>query len=243
MMRKNNFSTQNIKFTDTIGVPEEYYPVPASRLIPDWYKELDSYVGGEKKPDGTGKRRITGKRCMPMFDAMSSGYIISTYTDLWISRVPDQDGILQTQYEWAHFNPIEFHPKIQLPEHPYATEHKGPYPKWVNAWSIITPPGYSTLFISPLHRETPFITFPGVVDTDTFYAPVSFPFVFKDAKFEGLIPAGTPIIQVIPFKREKWKNQVGGQEEYKQQLAARTKVLSLFFDSYKKQFRKPKEYT
>lgn len=38
-----------IKFTDTIGVPEEYKPVPASKIIPDWYKELESYMSGEKK--------------------------------------------------------------------------------------------------------------------------------------------------------------------------------------------------
>jgi hypothetical protein len=32
----------NIKFTDTLGVPEEYLPKPADRFVPDWYKNLDS---------------------------------------------------------------------------------------------------------------------------------------------------------------------------------------------------------
>ena len=43
-----------IKFTDTMGVPEEYRPKPADKFVPDWYKNLESYMGDGKKPDGNG---------------------------------------------------------------------------------------------------------------------------------------------------------------------------------------------
>lgn len=234
--------TNIITFTDTIGVPEEYHPAPASKIIPDWYKNLESYVSGEKKPDGNAGTTATAKRCMPIFDAMSNGYIILTHTDLFISQKPDENGKIQPYYEWANFGAIAFHGKYQLPEHPDGMSHEQSYPKWINAWGITTPPGYSTLFISPLHRETPIIALPGVVDTDTYNAPVNFPFVLRDPKMEGLIPAGTPIMQVIPIKRDEWQMRTGSQEEVVQQAKTTNKLRSVFFDSYKRQFRQPKEY-
>jgi hypothetical protein len=231
-----------IKFTDTIGVPEEYRPVPASKVIPEWYKKIDSYVGKEKRTDGNGGTTATAKRCMPIFDAITGGYIIFTHADLFVSQVPDENGKNYQRYEWSNFGAISFHPKRQLPEHPDGSGHDLEYPKWNNAWSIKTPPGYSCLFISPLHRETPIIVLPGVVDTDTYSPPVNFPFVLRDPKMDGLIPAGTPIMQVIPFKREEWQMEMGGQEEFNQQAKVTGKLRSLFFDSYKRQFRQPKDY-
>jgi len=83
---------------------------------------------------------------------------------------------------------------------------------------------------------------PGIVDTDAYNAPVNFPFVLRDPKMDGLIPAGTPIIQAIPFKRESWEMNFGSEKELVDQARAASKLRSLFFDSYKRQFRQPKEY-
>ena len=60
-----------IKFTDTMMVAEEYRPKPADKFIPNWYKNLESYLSGEKKPDGNGITTGTAKRCMPIFDAIA----------------------------------------------------------------------------------------------------------------------------------------------------------------------------
>ena len=81
-----------IKFTNVLEVPEEFAPVPASKVLPDWYKNLDSYFFGEKKPIGDGAVPTTAKRCMPLFDSMASGYIISTHADFWVSQRPDETG-------------------------------------------------------------------------------------------------------------------------------------------------------
>jgi hypothetical protein len=231
-----------IVFTDTLGVPEEYSPVPASKVIPEWYKNLESYIGGEKKPNGDAQTTGTAKRCMPIFDSISAGYIIFTHVDLWVSQKEDENGKKHPYYEWANFGAIGFHPKAQLPVHPDGAGHEFSYPKWTNAWAIQTPSGYSTLFISPLHRETPIICLPGVVDTDTYTAPVNFPFVLRDPKMEGLIPVGTPIMQVVPFKREEWEMNIGSQEEREAQIKVTTKLRTKFFDSYKTQYRQAKDY-
>jgi hypothetical protein len=232
-----------IKFTDIFGVSESFSPVPASKALPDWYKKLDSYENDEKKPVGNGGTSASAKRCMPIFDSITSGYIIFTHCDIWVSQREDEEtGSIVPYYEWAFTGAIDFHPKKQLPEHPLDTGHKKAYPKLISPWSIETPPGYSSLFISPMHRETPIIALPGVVDTDKYTAPVNFPFVLRDPGMTGLIPAGTPIVQVIPFKRDKWTMKFGGREDIEKNVKTITKLRSLFFDSYKRQFRQSKEY-
>lgn len=246
----------NIKFTDTMGVPEEYLPKPADRFVPDWYKNLDSYMSGVKQPDGNGGTSATAKRCMPIFDAFSGGYILTTYVDVWVKQVPqppettilDENtdmSIFPTQpfYEWPSFAPIAFHPIEQAPTHPAKGTHKISYPKWINPWAIKTPPGYSVLFIQPMHRDSVFTILPGIVDTDKYTSPVNFPFALNNAdEFEGLIPAGTPMAQVIPFKRDSWNMELGSAEDYKEQNSVTSKLRTKFFDSYKTQYRQIKEY-
>lgn len=225
-----------ITFTNTANIPEEYAPQPAHKFVPDWYKNLESYMSGEKKPIGDGHTTATAKRCMPLFDAITSGYILVSPADVYVSS---KDG--NPWFEWSGYDLIAFHPKEQAPNHPNNNGHNA-YPKWVNYWGIETPKGYSTLFVQPFHRESPFTILPGIVDTDKYFAPVNFPFVLNDVKFEGLIPAGTPIAQVIPFKRESWEMEFGSNLEYEKQLDIKRKLQSKFFDRYKTMFRSIKEY-
>ena len=194
-------------------------------------------MGGEKKPTGDGATTGTIKRCMPVFDALISGYVLYTYTDVWVSQ---KDG--QPWYEWPSFGPIQWHPVEQAPTHPNRNGHQATYPKWINPWSIQTPPGYSSLFVQPFHRESVFTILPGIVDTDQYNAAVNFPFVLNNVKYEGLIPAGTPMAQVIPFKRESWEMSLGTQEDLESQNKTTIRLRTRFFDSYKSQFRQPKEY-
>jgi hypothetical protein len=79
---------------------------------------------------------------------------------------------------------------------------------WMPSWSVITPPGYSCHFIHPINRiDLPFYTLGGVIDTDKWGEAGSHPFYIKNG-FEGIIPKGTPFVQIIPFKRDDWKSQI-----------------------------------
>jgi hypothetical protein len=51
------------------------------------------------------------------------------------------------------------------------------------------------------------LTLTGVVDTDAYPLVVLFPFMMKNT-FEGVIEKGTPVVQIIPFKREDWKKRI-----------------------------------
>ena len=225
----------SIKFSTNTIIEKEYYPEPASKLIPDWYKNLESYIGGEKKPTGDGNTTGTIKKCMPVFDSITAGYIIKLPADVFVKTV---DGT--PYYEWSNLGLVQFHPVEQAPNHPAANGFT--YPKWINPWAIQTPPGYSVLFIQPMHRESVFTILPGIVDTDQYNAPVNFPFVLNDIKYEGLISAGTPMAQVIPFKRELWEMNLGTQEDFDNQNKTTVRLRTRFFDSYKSQFRQLKEY-
>jgi hypothetical protein len=260
---------QQIVFTDTKGIPKEFYPKPATASIPEWYKGLTSYLTESKRPNGQGKAESTIKKCMPVFDAMTGGYVLYTYVDVYVSQqeiaYKDEKHFQETgeekfltkaqikknkltftqpYYEWSNFEPIMFHPNAQAPTIPAGLTKPNhvSYPKWINPWAIQTPKGYSTFFTQPMHRESPFTILDGIVDTDNYTAPVNFPFVLNDWGFEGLIPAGTPMAQVIPFKRESWKMRLGDDKDRQSQANTTTHLLSSFFDSYKNKFRQPKEY-
>lgn len=228
----------NIIFTDTIGIAKEYYPSPASQNIPEWYKKMESYTNNLKKPPKEGTS-ATIKKCMPIFDTIISGYIIYTHSDVYVSQVNNSP-----YYQWANNDAVKFHGVSQAPEHPERKNLKEGdlYPKWINPWSIETPKGYSTFFTQPMHRESVFTIFDGIVDTDKYNAPIHFPFVLKDWGFEGLIPAGTPMAQVIPFKRDSWEMQIGNQYNLEKQRNQSKYIRSVFFDAYKYKFRQKKEY-
>jgi hypothetical protein len=225
----------NIIFTNISGFDGLEKPQPASKFIPDWYKKMQSYINNEKKPSGYGETDATIKRCMPVFDAITAGYIITLPADVYVSI---RDG--RHYFQWASLDLVHFHSVEQAPTHPLRNEND--YPKWRIDWSIRTPKGYSTLFVQPMHRESIFTIFPGIVDTDKYYAPVNFPFVMNDPKFEGLIPKGTLLGQVIPFKRDNWTMQFGDKKEVKRQAEGSAMLSTKFFDRYKTMFRQNKEY-
>jgi hypothetical protein len=230
-----------IIFTNTSGVDALDAPKPASSFIPNWYKEIESYIGGEKKPIQGSNSSATIKRCMPVFDAITAGYVITTPTDVFVSQKEDENGNKFPYYEWSSLGAIQFHPVEQAYNHPSRGKHII-YPKWINPWSIKTPKGYSVLIVQPFHRESPFTIMPGIVDTDAYTNPVNFPFVLNDINFEGMIPAGTPVAQVIPFKRENWKFKLGGHKEFIESQQVGMRMFTKFFDRYKTLFRSPKEY-
>lgn len=230
---------KKITFTKVLeSVSDEYSPKPSSSVLPDWYKKTDSYVGGTKKDVGFNMQTNGSiKRCVPVFDALTSGYIIPTYCDLIVKK--DING--KHVYMSPVSDSINFHDIAQAPYHPKMNNQM--FPKWTNPWGIKTPKGYSSLFIPPVHGVNNFFTVvEGIVDTDRYRAPVNFPFVLNDVNFEGLIPAGTPMVQVIPFKRESWESSFGTEKDLKEIKQDNDRLTSSFFDRYRNMFWERKHF-
>jgi hypothetical protein len=235
---KIGLKQSSIVFTDTTQ-SNLVLPQPASKFVPNWYQNMESYINKEKKPTGSGNTDSTIKKCMPVFDAFTAGYIITTPADVWVT-IKEIDGIKTQYFEWSSYSLVAFHAIEQAPTHPSKKPYS--YPKFMNPWSIKTPKGYSTLFVQPFHRESVFTILEGVVDTDTYTAAVNFPFVINDPSFEGLIPVGTPMAQVIPFKRDRWKATLGKQKDLTLIAQVTKKLETKFFDRYKTFFWVKKEY-
>ena len=105
---------------------------------------------------------------------------------------------------------IDKRPTIELPVpnncHPI---HYG----WRMNWYYETPPGYSVLITHPMNRfDLPFYTMSGIVESDIWGLPV-FTAFFLQKDFIGVIPKGTPIFQIIPFKRDDWEREVSDDDD------------------------------
>lgn len=236
-----------IKFVNLDNVGEKYYPVPARNFIPDWYKQTQNETRSareSKSPiarylDNGGGTPSTIKRCMPVFDSITAGYIMFTHEDFVIDGPKGEAPF----FYWINNSKpvIGFQTKEQAEKHPAVTHD---IPKWKSAWGITTPPGYSCLFVDPLHREeSPLRALEAVVDTDTYISKIQFPFMLKDPDWRGLVPAGTPIIQVIPFRREQYKMEVSDTVDDKLKIERNTNQLrSNFVNAYKRMFWSKKSY-
>jgi hypothetical protein len=86
----------------------------------------------------------------------------------------------------------------------------------------------------------PFLTSSAVVD-DYVMPGANMSFFIKKG-FEGEIPAGTPIAQVIPFKREEWeaKSTKGLWDEA--DATVKAPISELLNGHYRKNFWKKKVY-
>lgn len=191
---------------------------------------MENYFPSDKpkKHDST----ETIKKCIPVFDAMTSGYIIQTVCDIAIEIKDGEPNYIPSMRD-PDLEIISGHSRKQAHLHPIANEFN--FPKFKNFWSIKTPKGYSCLFIPPMHNPNPYFTaLPGIVDTDTFQGCVNFPFILNNPTKNLIIPAGTPIVQVIPFKRDEW------QSSYEQDRDINNiwfnKVISSFFGAYKNKY-------
>jgi hypothetical protein len=226
-------------------VKEEYNgifdnPVPSKDIVPEWYKNQNRYTDGVKilMPE-TGTYNTTIKACMPIFDLMTAGYIIKTPADIHISI--NEDG--SANFSWAinDYTCVESHGQLQYDSLKIPSEFHQIGFKFISPWITETPKGYSSIFMSPVLRDDlPFQSLPAIVDTDNHPIPVNFPF-FLRKDFQGIIPAGTPMIQVIPFKRDSWISEIKNYDPKFQKLWK--KAERYMKNRYKDNFREIKDWS
>lgn len=198
------FKTNVIEFychPEMDGVIPE--PVQASKVIPEWWKRLPDTFS---KRDNFGSPSMTAKKCMPLLDVMSLGFIIPLQGDVHIVSNSDRSLIKASNPPQGKF--VEFHSIDQVGGKGKAPGTPADPIKFINHWVIKTAPGWSTLFVSPINHMNPHFTcLGGVVDTDRYPKEVNFPAIWHTPNFDDKLKAGTPLVQVIPFERNKYKRQ------------------------------------
>lgn len=199
---------------------EDIFPKPgrANKFMPSWLKNLSRDIPGEPA-NAAG----TVKRCVPVLDAVGQGFIIPLWADLHIKVTmtnPDPENLPDAVGPWINLSMpqnyglgdvIGGHGWQQVGDDCPVSKHMcgKVLMKFTNPWVIETPEGYSVQFKTPSNSFSDLHIVEGVVDTDTYNRQVNFPFVWAGTEHEvdTIIPAGTPLIHVIPFKREKFDLQ------------------------------------
>jgi|TARA_Y100000015_G_C2375296_1_gene82209 hypothetical protein len=198
---------------------KEDYPTPIKLNIPEWYKKLEHTLHNK-----------TVKGCMPFLDTLTTGYLLRVpqdYTfkhnvdndkgekDSFFEQPPVDDQLLMAKSINLGKSMPDLHHRDQLKGSPLVGKNNNQnILKILNPWKIITPPGYSCLFLPPLNNtDDRFSIIPGIVDTDAFPNEINFPIIINGDKYKTLdttIKKGTPYVQIIPFKRDPWKMKIKG---------------------------------
>ncbi len=193
-------------------------PRPARDFMPDWFKRLPAVDKAHLTPKNNG---LTVKRCMPFLDAMTTGWILPLGATV---RLEIADGGKTVNAGWDFDRVmVSYHGKHQVAGHPHLPR---PPSKFHNYWTIRTPPGWSCLFTPPLNRASPvFEIASGVVDTDQYVSPIHFPFFATADDGLYVLEKGTPLVQVIPFRRTDTALSAEIRAETQDDAVARKRVF------------------
>jgi hypothetical protein len=173
-------------------------PIPIKTAVPEWYRRAEYTYSRE------GHTLPGLKKCAPFLDVMLTGYAVTLPIDVHVSK--DDLGNLKINWDGP-----EVYRDFILKRDPRQGEtiprpagHFPDHLAFSGKWGWRLPKGYSALVVAPINRwDLPFTITGGVIDSDEFWAPGNLPFFMRE-DFEGTIPAGTPIAQIIPIKREHW---------------------------------------
>jgi hypothetical protein len=169
-------------------------PYAARENLPDWFKKLPPV---DPAAVGATNNGLTIKRCMPFFDALTTGWILPLAATVRIA-IKDNGQTVDAGWEFDR-EMVSNHSPYQVAGHPSAPR---PPLKLHNYWTIRTTPGWSCLFVPPLNRDNGAVTvLAGVVDTDRYASLINFPFFASGPDGIHVLEKGTPLVQVIPFQR------------------------------------------
>ena len=211
-----------IEFTtyseDTV---KNFKPVLAASVKPDWWKRMRVQEIVQGQPVHT------IRACPAMDDWTKMGWYLIANRDIGVIN-----GVNSTDDDDVKFTTVDFtaegynsstHPLVQFGNvFNYLETHDAPIKdafKMRNPWNIKTPKGYSCFYLDPfMHQNKYFRAFQGIIDTDTFNnnidnAQIIFYPIVQDS---FIIKKGTPLCQIIPFKRDEWVGsyQLRDHEEY-----------------------------
>jgi hypothetical protein len=183
-------------------------PVPISKSMPQWYKEADRFA---KMPNGEywvgpDKGKIpTWKACPAILDILTTGYSLVTPCD--IEFFLDGAGQIDVKIEDPMYKDFATR-RTPMPQFRHPEGYYNYHFAWMPDWAVKVPEGYSVLYVSPFNRyDLPIMTVSGIIDNDKVNLPGSFPFFVQEG-WTGVLPAGTPYAQLLPFLREDWKSEI-----------------------------------
>lgn len=177
-------------------------PVPASKFWPEWFKNQRPIIDGNDQQYAS-----TVRKCPAILDILSTGYIIPLWSDFKLKRTNKNEmGYLMPPAASELFGGITTHAKPQIDNYPFDNDTFPGSVKFMNPWGIVTPPGYSCMFVSPYYHSHPHIrAMNGIIETDRYHEAHINTFFNAKINEEIELKRGMPLVQVIPFKREEYE--------------------------------------
>lgn len=181
---------------------ENWRPVLAKKVVPDWWKTM------KVQENVRGHKTQTIRSCPAMDDWLKTGWLICAKKDMQVF-VSEHSSNSRTDPQDRLSSPT--HPAGQAGhQFTYLSKEDAPTKdafKMKAPWNIITPPGYSCLYLDPfLFQNKYFATWQGMIDTDAFNVNMdnSQIIFYPKTNKDFVIKAGTPLVQIIPYRRETW---------------------------------------
>ena len=139
-------------------------PYPAVKQLPKWftdaspYAPLPNYPQDNKLHFRNRNANTTYKKCVPLLDSLSAGYIIPLWADVMIEQNNGFPEIYWKTHSDIFLIHGEFSREIPAPEGYDQIVYK-----YLNCWIPQTPKGYSCLITSPLgYNNLPFHAVPAI---------------------------------------------------------------------------------
>jgi hypothetical protein len=211
---------------------------PSKKFIPDWYKNGENIVGGNIKKVTRLPINPGFQLCGPFVDSLTSGYMMPLICDIAVEQ-SENGPIISWNYD--DFKIITKRKNDTNTTLPVPSGYSDQHFAWHTQHFYKIPKGYSALVTHPLNRfDLPFQTLSGIVDGEFAVYDGQLP-VFFNSTFEGIIPAGTPIAQIILFKTENWQSELD-YNLLEEANINHVKGMMPAFGWYKKNIRKRKSY-
>jgi hypothetical protein len=193
MIKKNNILKHR-------SLREEFPPISSSKFfIPDWFKKTNRLAPG--RDEKVMPLPLTFKACSAFSDSFISGYMMPLAVDIAVKQTEAGPSVSWNDPNLKIVSLREKKDNYLLPTpNGYSDSHF----VWNTQHQFKIPKGYSALMTHPLNRyDLPFITLSGIIDGEFTVYEGNVPVFFKEG-FEGIIPAETPIAQILLFKTENW---------------------------------------
>jgi hypothetical protein len=216
-------------------------PKPASFYKPQWYKDAPLYSPGNKFQFTEENKNMTFKKCLPFIDGINAGYILETRKDIFVqTNSTDDSNLFDLRWNSDELVVGIHHSNTKLMEQPEG--YHSQVVTYIWNYIIKTPKGYSTLLCEPLGYPNGVLkAIPAVVDTDAKALNFHLSLHLKKG-FTGVIPKGTPLVQMIPFKRDNWKHEVSTLELGKHEMLQETTFNATIFNNYRNLSWSKKDY-
>lgn len=211
---------------------------PAKEHIPNWYKNIKPYNYKNVEFSENNFLKTNVKACVPFLDSLVSGYMITLSCDIHFE--PNEDGTHTVRWGRAEPAPLALR-DLSLNPMPLYKGFSGVHYIWTVPYAFKLPKGYSAIITHPFNRlDLPFISLTGIVDAPKVLQKGNFPFFIRE-DFSGIIEAGTPILQIIPFKNEEWKS-IKNDNLFSEGVKLENQSKRHFFGFYKNNFWQKKKY-